>query len=170
MVITMSHAWAERSHRHPWPFQQFHFPPSSWSSSTSSCVSCSLKLSSKLPYALSLRRWGLMTRKSPSQVMSPRTWSSQRRTSSSIRSPWPSNGSPSNGSPKTWTKTTPPGQVLLNTYWGQVDHSEWEGLSSGPSSSSMSQDRTCQPVVDRDKSHDRTGQPVVEGHEFHWWN
>ena len=43
------------------------------------------------------------------------------------------------------------GQMLFNAYRRQVDHSEREGLSSGLSSSSMSQDRT--------------GQPVVEGHE-----
>ena len=57
------------------------------------------------------------------------------------------------------------GQMLFNAYRRQVDHSEREGLSSGVSSSSMSQDRTRQPVVNSDKSHDRTGQPVVEGHE-----
>ena len=56
-------------------------------------------------------------------------------------------------------------QMLFNAYRGQVDHSEREGLSSGLSSSSMSQDWTEQPVVNSDKSHDRTGQPVVEGHE-----
>ena len=33
-------------------------------------------------------------------------------------------------------------------------HSEGEGLSSCLSSSSMSHDRTGQPVVDRDKSHE----------------
>ena len=43
------------------------------------------------------------------------------------------------------------GQMLFKAYRRQVDHSEREGLSSGLSSSSMSQDRT--------------GQPVVEGHE-----
>ena len=44
------------------------------------------------------------------------------------------------------------GQMLFNAYRGQVDHSWREGLSSGLSLSSMSQDRT--------------GQPVVEGHEI----
>ena len=39
------------------------------------------------------------------------------------------------------------GQMLFNAYRGQVDHSQREGLSSGLSSSSMSQDRTGQPVV-----------------------
>ena len=34
------------------------------------------------------------------------------------------------------------GQMLFNAYRGQVDHSEREGLSSGLSSSSMSQDGT----------------------------
>ena len=58
------------------------------------------------------------------------------------------------------------GQMLFNAYRGQVDHSEREGLSSGLSSSSISQERTGQPVVNSDKSHDRTGQPVVEGHEI----
>ena len=58
------------------------------------------------------------------------------------------------------------GQMLFNAYRGQVDHSEREGLSSGLSSSSMSQDRTGQPVVNNDQGHDRTGQPVVEGHEI----
>ena len=58
------------------------------------------------------------------------------------------------------------GQMLFNAYRGQVDHSEREGLSVGLSSSSMSQDKTGQPVVNSDKSHDRTGQPVVEGHEI----
>ena len=57
------------------------------------------------------------------------------------------------------------GQMLFNAYRRQVDHSEREGLSSGVSSSSMSQDRTGQPVVNSDKCHARTGQPVVEGHE-----
>ena len=42
------------------------------------------------------------TTTSPPQVVSPTTTSSQRLTSSSIRSPLPSNGSP-----KTWTTTTP---------------------------------------------------------------
>ena len=55
--------------------------------------------------------------------------------------------------------------MLCNAYRRQVDHSEREGLSSGLSSSSISQDRTGQPIVNSDKSHDRTGQPVVEGHE-----
>ena len=54
------------------------------------------------------------------------------------------------------------GQVFFNAYRGQVDHSEREGLSSGLSSSSMSQDRTGRPVVNNEKSHDRSGQPVVE--------
>ena len=58
------------------------------------------------------------------------------------------------------------GQTLFNAYRGQFDHSERQGLSSGLSSSSMCQDRTVQPVVNRDKSHDRTGQPVVESHEI----
>ena len=44
------------------------------------------------------------------------------------------------------------GEMLFNAYRGQFDHSEREGLSSGLSSWSMSQDRT--------------GQPVVEGHEI----
>ena len=57
------------------------------------------------------------------------------------------------------------GQMLFNAYRRQVDHSEREGLSSGLSSSSMSQDRTGKAVVNSDKSHDRTGQPVAEGHE-----
>ena len=42
------------------------------------------------------------TTSSPPQVMSPTTTSSHRLMSSSIRSPWPSNGAP-----KTWTTTTP---------------------------------------------------------------
>ena len=42
------------------------------------------------------------------------------------------------------------GQMLLNAHRGQVDHSEREGLSSGLSSSSMS-DRTGQPVVNNGK-------------------
>ena len=54
------------------------------------------------------------------------------------------------------------GLMLFNAYRVQVDHSEREGLSFGLSSSSMSQDRTGQPVVNNDKSHDRTEQPVVE--------
>ena len=58
------------------------------------------------------------------------------------------------------------GQMLFNALRGQVDHSEREGLLFGLSSSSMSQDRTGQPVVNSDKSHDRTVQPVVEGHEI----
>ena len=58
------------------------------------------------------------------------------------------------------------GQMLFNAYRGQVDHSKREGLSSGLSSS-MSQDRTGQPVVNNDKSHDRTGQPVVNRDKSH---
>ena len=58
------------------------------------------------------------------------------------------------------------GQMLLHAYRRQVDHSEREGLSSGLSSSSMSHDRTGQPVVNSDKSHDRKGQLVVQGHEI----
>ena len=46
------------------------------------------------------------------------------------------------------------GQMLFNAYRRQVDHSEQEGLSSGLSSSSMSQDRTGQPVVNSDKCHE----------------
>ena len=46
------------------------------------------------------------------------------------------------------------GQTLFNAYRRRVDHSKGEGLSSGLSSSSMSHDRTGQPVVDRDKSHE----------------
>ena len=46
------------------------------------------------------------------------------------------------------------GQTLFNAYRRRVDHSAGEGLSSGLSSSSMSYDRTGQPVVDRDKSHE----------------
>ena len=45
------------------------------------------------------------------------------------------------------------GQTLFNAYRRRVDHSEGEGLSSGLSSSSMSHDRTGQPVVCRDASH-----------------
>ena len=82
------------------------------------------------------KEMSLLTSPSPTQVTSPRTSSSQRLSSSSISSLWPSNGSP---------RTC---------------------LSSGLSSSSMSQDRTGQPVVNSDKSHDRTGQLVEEGHEI----
>ena len=57
------------------------------------------------------------------------------------------------------------GQMLFNAHRRQVDHSERERLSSGLSSSSMSQDRTGQPFVNSNKCHDRTLQPVVEGHE-----
>ena len=49
MVITMSHAWVERSLWLPRLFHQLHFPPSSVSSSTSSCPSSSLRFSSKSP-------------------------------------------------------------------------------------------------------------------------
>ena len=45
------------------------------------------------------------------------------------------------------------GQALFNAYLRRVDHSEGEGLSSGLSSSSISHDRTVQPVVDRDFRH-----------------
>ena len=57
------------------------------------------------------------------------------------------------------------GQMPLNAHRGQVDQSEREGLSSGLSSS-MSQDRTGQTVVNSDRSHDGAGQPVVEGHKI----
>ena len=43
------------------------------------------------------------------------------------------------------------GQTLFNAYRRRVDHSKGEGLSSCLSWSSMSHDRTGQPVVDRDK-------------------
>ena len=46
------------------------------------------------------------------------------------------------------------GQTLFNAYRRRVDHSEGEGLSSGLSSSSVSHDRTGQPVVNSDKSHE----------------
>ena len=47
------------------------------------------------------------------------------------------------------------GQTLFNAYRRRDDHSEGEGLSSGlSSSSSMSHDKTGQPVVDRDTSHE----------------
>ena len=43
------------------------------------------------------------------------------------------------------------GQTLFNAYRRRVDHSEGEGLSSGLSSSSMSHDRTGQPVVNSEE-------------------
>ena len=46
------------------------------------------------------------------------------------------------------------GEVLFNAYRRRVDHSAGEGLSVGQSSSSMSHDRSGQPVVDRDKNHE----------------
>ena len=46
------------------------------------------------------------------------------------------------------------GKTLLDACRRRGDHSEEEGLSSGLSSSSMSHDRTGQPVVDRDKNHE----------------
>ena len=46
------------------------------------------------------------------------------------------------------------GQTLYNAYRRRVDHFAGEDLSSGLSSSSMSHDRTGQPVVDRDRSHE----------------
>ena len=51
-------------------------------------------------------------------------------------------------------------QTLFNAYRRRVDHSEGEGLSSSLSLSSMSHDRTGQPVVDRDKSHESNHGPV----------
>ena len=75
-----------------------------------------------------------MTMTSPSQVMSPRTTSSQRRTSSSIRSPFPEQRFPEDMD----YDDAALGQMLFNAYRRQVDHSEREGLSSGLSSSSMS--------------------------------
>ena len=41
------------------------------------------------------------------------------------------------------------GEMLFNAYREQVFHSQREGLSVGQSSSSMSQDRTVRPVVER---------------------
>ena len=55
--------------------------------------------------------------------------------------------------------------MLFSAHRRQVDHSLREGLSSGLSSSSMSQDKTGQPFVNSDKSHDRTVQLFVESHE-----
>ena len=43
------------------------------------------------------------------------------------------------------------GQTLFNASRRRVDHSPGEGLSSGLSSSSMSHDRTGQPVVHSEK-------------------
>ena len=51
------------------------------------------------------------------------------------------------------------GQTLLNACRRRADHSEEEGLSSCLSSSSMSHDRTGQPVVCRDMSHEQ-GQEI----------
>ena len=103
-----------------------------------------------------------MTRTSPPQVMCPTTTSSQRLTSSSIEQRFLEQ----RFSEDVDYDDAAIGQMLFNAYRGQVDHSEREGLSSGLSTSSMSQDRTGQPVVNNDKSHDRTGQRVVEGHEI----
>ena len=55
------------------------------------------------------------------------------------------------------------GQTLFNAYRRRVDHSAGEDLSFDLSSSSMSHDRTGQPVVDRDKSHE-------SGYEIHRQN
>ena len=107
-----------------------------------------------------------MTRTSPPQVMSPTTTSSRRLciefNQESVTEQW---FSEQRFLEEVDHDDAAIGQMLFNAYRGQVDHSEREGLSSGLSSSSMS-DRTGQPVVNSDKSHDRTGQPVLEGHEI----
>ena len=75
---------------------------SSLASITSFCSSPSLRLSSSKPCARPPSSRVPRTACSPPQDVSPMTTSSQRLKSSSIRSPWPSNGSP-----KSRTSTTP---------------------------------------------------------------
>ena len=86
----------------------------------------------------------------------------QRRTSSSIRSPWPKRFPEQRFLEDVDYDDATIGEMLLNAYREQVDHSQREGLSVGQSSSSMS-DRTVQPVVETvAKSHDRTVQSVAK--------
>ena len=78
--------------------------------------------------------------------MSPRTTSSQRRTSSSNRSPWPRFSEQRFLEDVDYDDCSI-GEMLFNAYREQVYHSQREGLSVGQSSSSVS-DRTGQPVVE----------------------
>ena len=103
-----------------------------------------------------------MTRTSPSQVMSPRTTSSQRLTSSFNQESRDRATVPRGHGLRRRRNRS---DALLTHTEDKSITSEREGLSSGLSSSSMSQDRTEQPVVNSEKSHDRTLQPVEEGHE-----
>ena len=129
----------------------------SFISSTSSRPSTSLRLSSKIPCATSPRRWGLLT---TTQVMSPTTISSQRPYVEFNQESVTEKRFPERLFPEDMDYDDAAiGQMLFNAYRRQVDHTEREGLSSGQSSSSMSQDRTGQPVVNSDKSHER-------GHEI----
>ena len=105
-----------------------------------------LEVSRQQPCALPLRSRVPRTTSSLTQVMSPKTTSSQRLVSSSIRSPRASSSSLKDVD----YDDTVIGQTLHNAYRRRVDHSEGEGLSSGLSSS-MSHDRTEQLDVDRDK-------------------
>ena len=53
------------------------------------------------------REMGLLTSRTPAQVMSPTTATSWRLVSSPPQSPWPSNSSPNNGSSRMWITMTP---------------------------------------------------------------
>ena len=89
-------------------------------------------------------RWGLLTNPSPTQVMSPRTTSSQRRTSSSIRSPWPSNGSPSNDSSRT-SITMMPQSVRCSS-----KHTENKSITPSEKVCLLTSRRRRQCLIERD--------------------
>ena len=133
---------------------------SSSSSNSSSCPSTFPRFRSKIPCAISPRRWGQLKSPSLTQVMSPRTTSSQRRTSSSIRSPWPINGSPSSGSSRT-SNMMMPQSVRCSS-----KHTENKSITPSENSCLLVSRRQClklvrcNPLWTVAKSHDRTVQTV----------
>ena len=146
MVITMSHAWVERSLWLSWSFSLTSLSSSSspLSSSTSSCPSSSLRLSCVIPCALSPRRWGLLTLTSPSHGCGPKDYfltetyvefSLESMTEQRFPEDMDDDDA-RNRSDALWR--IPKTSRSLRT----------RGLSSGLESSSVSQDWTGQPVVE----------------------
>ena len=138
---------------HSIPWSSSH---SSLSLSSSFHPSTSPRLSSKSPVHSRQGDGGLLTSPPPTQVISPKTTSSQRRYVEF------------NQESMTEQRILEDvdyddaaiGEMFFKAYRAQVYHSQREGLSVGRSSSSMS-DRTEQPVVETmARSHDRTVQPV----------
>ena len=127
--------------------------PSTSSSSHSSSISCtsSCTSSTTLRAVASLctppeRVWTLLTTPTSSQVMSPRTKTSRRLTSSPTQSPWPSHSSPSKGSSRTWSTMTPHSRICF------AKHTEY--MSITPS------ERACLSVSCRRPSPSERSDPL----------